>query len=246
MNLDYGGEDDSGIYHSIYDDFYWYTHFSDTDFRYGRALAQTAGTAVMRLADADLLPYDFTDFADTVHKYVEELGRLLKEMQETIEERNQEIEEGALAAVADPKKPFVLPRVEEVPPHLNFAALENAADALTRSAQQYEKALARAQQNGEWVAGQAWLQKINAKLLLSERRLTAPEGLPRRPWYQHLIYAPGAYTGYGVKTIPGVREAIEQKNWKEADQEIVRAAKALEQEAELIDSARAELEQGPR
>jgi N-acetylated-alpha-linked acidic dipeptidase len=126
---------------------------------------------------------------------------------------------------------------------LNFAALENAADALTRSAQHYEKALAKARQNGEWVAGPASLQNVNAKLLLSERRLTAPEGLPRRPWYQHLIYAPGAYTGYGVKTIPGVREAIEQRNWKEAGEEIVRVAKVLEQEARLIDSARAELEQ---
>ncbi|HLO06263.1 MAG TPA: M28 family peptidase, partial [Terriglobales bacterium] len=73
LDLAYGDEDGGGIYHSIYDDFYWYTHFSDTDFSYGRALSQTAGTAVMRLADADLLPYDFTGLADTIHKYLDEL-----------------------------------------------------------------------------------------------------------------------------------------------------------------------------
>ena len=90
----------------------------------------------------------------------------------------------------------------------------------------------------------AELQALNQKLMQSERKLTSPEGLPGRPWFQHLIYAPGAYTGYGVKTIPGVREAIEQKKWKEADEQIVRAANALQDEAALIDSAAQELENG--
>src|SRR5205085_716146 len=92
MNLGYGGEDLGGIYHSIYDDFYWYTHFSDTDFSYGRALSQTVGTAVIRLADADLLPYDFTDFADTIHKYTDELEKLLKKKQDDVAEQNKELE----------------------------------------------------------------------------------------------------------------------------------------------------------
>jgi N-acetylated-alpha-linked acidic dipeptidase len=246
LNLGYGGEDGGGIYHSIYDDFYWYTHFSDTDFAYGRALAQTAGTAVMRLADAELLPYDFTDFADTIRKYTDDLKKALKKKQEEVGERNKEIEEGVFSATADPKKTSVPPPAEPVPPHLNFAPLENAADALARSADHYDKALRKAQENGGAALAHASLQAVNAKLLESERKLTSPEGLPGRPWFKHLIYAPGFYTGYGVKTIPGVREAIEQKKWHEADEQMLRVGKVLEDEAALIESAASELEKAGR
>lgn len=242
MNLGYGGESQGGIYHSIYDDFYWYTHFGDTDFSYGRALAQTVGTAVLRLADADVLPYDFTDFADTIHRYLDELEKLAKDKQEEIRERNTELEEGVFSATADPKQIFVPPPKEDVPPHLNFAPLENARDALTRSAEHYQKAFDKATKNGDLALSPASIQSLNAELLQSERKLTSTEGLPGRPWFQHLIYAPGQYTGYGVKTIPGVREAIEQKKWKEADEQIARAAKALQDEAALISSAAALLE----
>ncbi|MBZ5706726.1 MAG: M28 family peptidase [Acidobacteriia bacterium] len=242
MNLGYTGESDGGIYHSIYDDFYWYTHFSDTDFSYGRALAQTVGTTVLRLADADVLPYDFTDLADTIHRYVAELEKLLKDKQEEVRERNQELEEGVFTATADPKQTYVPPPMEEVPPHLNFAPLENARDALTRSAERYEKAFDQATKNGDLALSQATIRSLNAELLQSERKLTSTEGLPGRPWFQHMIYAPGQYTGYGVKTIPGVREAIEQKKWREADDQIVRAAAVLQDEAALIDSAAQTLE----
>jgi N-acetylated-alpha-linked acidic dipeptidase len=242
MNLGYGGEDRGGIYHSIYDDFYWFTHFSDTDFSYGRLLSQTVGTAVMRLADADLLPYDFADLADTIHKYTDELQKLLKTKQDEITERNREVEDGELVANADPKKPYVLPAVEDVPPHLNFAPLLNASDTLTRSAERYQRALGKVTTNGGLAFGQALIQSLNAKLIQSERKLTSTDGLPGRPWYQHMLYAPGFYTGYGVKTIPGVREAIEQKKWKEADQQIARVGIVLQDEAALIDSAAAELE----
>ncbi|HKN35023.1 MAG TPA: M28 family metallopeptidase [Terriglobales bacterium] len=241
-NLGYGGEDKGGIYHSIYDDFYWYTHFSDTDFSYGRALSQTVGTAVLRLADADLLPFDFTDLADTIHKYADELQKLLKKKQDEVTERNKEIQDGVLVANADPKKPYVPPMVEEVPPHLNFAPLLNASEALTRTAEHYQKALDKVTENGGLRIGNSSLHDLNAKLILSERRLTSPDGLPGRPWFQHLIYAPGFYTGYGVKTIPGVREAIEQKKWKEADEQMVRVGAVLQDEAALIESAAAELE----
>jgi len=242
LDLSYGEEDGGGIYHSIYDDFYWYTHFSDTDFSYGRALSQTIGTAVMRLADAELLPYEFTDLADTVHRYLDELQKLLTTRQDEVVERNKEIEEGVFVATADPKKAFVPPPAEEVPPHLNFAPLQNALEALTRSAGRYQRALERVTRNGDLALSPASLQALNSKLLQSERKLTASAGLPGRPWFRHLIYAPGAYTGYGVKTIPGVREAIEQKKWKEAEEQIVRAANALQDEAALVDSAAQELE----
>ena len=244
LNLSYGDEDGGGIYHSIYDDFYWYTHFSDTDFSYGRALAQTVGTAVMRLANAELLPFEFTDQADTVHRYVDELQKLLKDKQEEITERNKELEEGVFSATADPKKTSAPPVREEIPPHLNFAPLQNAADALTRAAEHYKKALEGASKSGELSLSSATLDSLNAKLLQTERKLTSTDGLPGRPWYRHLIYAPGQYTGYGAKTIPGVREGIEQKKWKQADEQIVHAAAVLQDEAALIDSAAQQLHSG--
>ena len=105
LDLGYGGEDEQGIYHSIYDDFYWYTHFSDYDFVYGRALSQTVGTSVMRLADAEVLPFDFVDFADTVQKYTKDLEKLLADKQEEIRERNQELDEGVFKATLDPRRP---------------------------------------------------------------------------------------------------------------------------------------------
>jgi N-acetylated-alpha-linked acidic dipeptidase len=241
LNLSYGDEDSGGIYHSIYDDFYWYTHFSDTDFAYGRALAQTVGTAVLRLADAELLPYDFTTLADTIQKYADDLKKLLKTKQDEIREQNQQIEEGVFDATADPKKTFVPPPIEDVPPHLNFAPLENGLEALTHSAGRYRKAWEKAQANGGAALGRASFRAVNAKLIESERRLTNPEGLPGRPWFKHMVYAPGAYTGYGVKTIPGVREAIEQKKWQEADEQLVTIGKVLQSEAALIESAANEL-----
>jgi N-acetylated-alpha-linked acidic dipeptidase len=242
LNLGYGGEDGGGIYHSIYDDFYWYTHFSDTDFRYGRALAQTAGTAVLRLAGADLLPFDFTDFADTIHTYSEQLKKLLKDKQEAVRERNQEIDEGVFTATVDPKEPRVPPAREDPPPYLNFAPLDNAADALTRSAARYQKALEKAQANGAAALARASLQPVNQSLIESERQLTRPDGLPGRPWFQHQIYAPGFYTGYDVKTIPAVREAMEQKKWKEADAALLDIGKILDAESALILRATEELE----
>ena len=242
LNLAYCCEDDGGIYHSIYDDFYWYTHFADTDFVYGRALAQTVGTAVMRMADADLLPYNFATLAGTVHRYVDELQKLLKEKQDEATERNKELDEGVYEAASDPKHPTLPPPREDIPPHLNFAPLQNGLDTLTHSADRYQKALARVEQSGALANNAPAIQKINQLLLQSERRLTDPNGLPHRPWFKHMIYAPGYYTGYGVKTIPGVREAIEQRQWQLADTEIVRAGKVLSDEAALIDSASAALE----
>jgi N-acetylated-alpha-linked acidic dipeptidase len=197
----------------------------------------------MRLAGADLLPYDYTALADTIHRYLDELQKLLQSKQDEVTERNKEIEEGVFTATADPRKTSVPPPTGGVPPHLNFAPLQNASDELTHSAERYQKALEKISRNGELALSPAALQALNDKLMQSERKLVSPEGLPGRPWFQHLIYAPGAYTGYGVKTIPGVREAIEQKKWKEADEQIVRVAKALQDEAALVGSAAQELEE---
>jgi N-acetylated-alpha-linked acidic dipeptidase len=240
LNIGYGGEDGGGIYHSIYDDFYWYTNFADTDFSYGKALAQTAGTAVLRIADSELLPFEFKNLAETIKRYADELKKLLKIRQDEIREQNKQLEEGVFSATADPKETFVPPQKEEMPPHLNFAPLDNAVEALTNASQLYSDALA-AIKGASKRPGAATIQSVNKKLLQSERLLTDEKGLPGRSWFRHMIYAPGFYTGYGVKTIPGVREAIEMKRWKEAESEIVRVARILEQEARLVEAAAKEL-----
>jgi N-acetylated-alpha-linked acidic dipeptidase len=232
VNLGYGGEDEGGgQYHSIYDDFYWYTHFSDTDFSYERALAQTAGTMVMRMADADMLPFQFGDLADTVHLYDTQLKALLTEKRDEAKERDLEISEGVYKALYDPKKQMVPPPAEAIPPYLNFAPLDQASDDLTDAAKAFDQAFAAADGNAP--------AELNLDMIRSERLLTDERGLPNRPWFQHLLYAPGFYTGYGVKTIPGVREAIEQNQWPEADEQITRVAAALEHEADLLKQATA-------
>ncbi len=237
LNLGYGGEGGGGIYHSIYDDFYWFTHFSDTSFVYARALAQTVGTAVLRFGDADLLPYDFTNFVETVKKYVDELKSLLKDKREKIIEQNTQIQDGVFTATADPRERFVPPPIEPVPPHLNFAPFENALDTLSNSAKRYQNAATKLRESKRSVP-----KGINTQLLQSERVLISDDGLPNRPWFKHQIYAPGFYTGYGVKTIPAVREAIEQKQWKTAEAQIGRVADLLKKMAGQIESMAVEIE----
>ena len=241
LNLGFGGEDGGGIYHSIYDDFYWYTHFSDTTFVYGRALAQTSSTAVMRLADADVLPFDFTDFADTMQTYVKELKNLLQQKQDEVRERNREIEEGVFQATNDPKRPTVPPRPEPVPPFINFAPLDNVITDLSKAADAYKKAYDQVSAAGNFAKVSDSQQELNRLLIDSERKLTNPDGLPGRPWFKHEIYAPGQYTGYEAKTIPGVREALELKHWTEAEEQVSVAAKTLQQETQLINDATAKL-----
>jgi N-acetylated-alpha-linked acidic dipeptidase len=237
MNLGFGGEDQGGVYHSVYDDFYWYTHFSDTSFVYGKALAQTAGTAVMRLADADVIPYDFTDLAETVGTYVTELKTLHKTMTSDAVEHNREVADSGFFLTNDPRHPMALPKDEATVPPLDFSPLDSASAALTRAAQRYQTAFT---QSMDGAATENFI-KLNTDLLQSERVLLSDAGLPNRPWFKHLLYAPGYYTGYGVKTIPGVREAIEQKEWPLATTEIGRVSAALNAEAALVDRAATEL-----
>ncbi len=241
ISMGFGGEDRGGVYHSIYDDFYWYTHFADTDFVYGRALAQTAGTTVMRLADAELLPFDFGDFTDTLRHYIDEVQELAKEKRDQIVERNLQIEEGVFAAINDPRNPRLAPKPEAVPPFLNFAPLENGFASLLRTAKAYDEAVARAAENGGSALAASSLRDVNARLIAIERALTLKDGLPNREWFQHQIYAPGFYTGYGVKTLPAVRESIEQKDWKLASEQIVRVGKVLENAGEAVQAAATEL-----
>ena len=241
LGIEFGGEDRGGIYHSIYDDFYWYTHFSDTDFVYGRALSQAGGTAMMRLADADLLPLQFTDFADDVKMYVREVEKFAAQQRDDIQEMNRKIDEGMYNATDDPRETWVTPKKEDVPPHLNFAPLDNAVEHLERSAAEYQKALEQVSANGGAALGTASLTNLNALLIQSEHKLTTPQGLPGRFWYKHELYAPGTYTGYAAKAIPAVREGLEQKRWKEAEDAAARVAGVLQNEAQLISTAASQL-----
>jgi N-acetylated-alpha-linked acidic dipeptidase len=244
LNLSYGDEDQDGIYHSVYDDFYFYTHFLDTDFSYGRALAQTAGTAVIRMADADVLPFRFTNLADTLSTYVTELRDLLKRRQDEIRERNREIDDGVFAAIRDPRHPEVAPDKATVPPALDFGPLDLAAKKLDESAKRYLSALETGR--ARIASNTQALGALNARLRTAEQQLTDPAGLPHREWYRHLIYAPGFYTGYGVKTVPGVRESIEQGEYAQAATELTRVAGAVMRLAGSIDLASADLETSRR
>ena len=246
LNLGFGGEDGGGIYHSIYDDFYWFTHFSDTTFVYGRALAQTAGTAVMRLAGAELLPFDFHGLADTLHRYVDEVEKLAREKREQAIERNRQIDDGVFTALEDPRARTVPPSKEPVPPFLNFAPLENGLAGLERATQAFDQAAAHAAANGGSVLARADLKEVNDRLVVVERAFLSSQGLPNRPWFQHQIYAPGFYTGYAVKTLPAVRESIEQKQWKLADEQIVRVGKVLENAGQTIEGAASALNQAAK
>ena len=243
LNIGFGGEDGGGIYHSIYDSFTWYTRFSDTSFVYGKALAQVAGMMVMRVANADLLPAEFGSLSATASRYLGEVTSLREKTAKDIEELNRKIAEGTFTAVNDPRKPLKTPAAQNIAPHLNFAPIQNAVDSLQRSAERYEKAY------GGVVSGAATaaaLGKVNDLLRQTDQVMLIPDGLPKRPWYQHSLYAPGYYTGYGVKTMPGVREAIEQKDWRLAEEQVTKLAAALAREGELIARAAQLLEQATK
>jgi N-acetylated-alpha-linked acidic dipeptidase len=242
LNLGFGGEADGTQYHSVYDDFYWYTHFVDTDFVFGRALAQTIGSAVMRLADADLIPLDYAPQAEAIEKYEEELEKLLKDKQEEFTERNQELEEGVFRAINDPRRPTLPPPVEAVPPYVNFAPIKNALEALKKSSDRYSKALSRWQAAGAPGGSTPKMELLNEDLLKVSRLFLNEKGLPERPWFKNQIYAPGAYTGYGAKPIAAVREYMDEKRWKEAEGQVPQVAQVIENVAAGIDKCADDLE----
>jgi N-acetylated-alpha-linked acidic dipeptidase len=227
LDIRFGGEDGGGSYHSIYDSFDHYTRFGDPGFDYGIALAQTAGRVILRLANAEILPFEFTNFADTIRKYLKELAKLADDLREETKEMNRQIQEKTLEAVFDPTQTYVISNPKSSVPYFNFAPLENAVANLQEEARNFEGTFRDIGDGTELLSNEAQ-KSLDAILMSSERTLLLPQGLPRRPWFRHLIYAPGFYTGYGVKTLPGVREAIEERNWTEADQQIEIAAKSIE------------------
>ncbi|HEX6278869.1 MAG TPA: transferrin receptor-like dimerization domain-containing protein [Pyrinomonadaceae bacterium] len=224
LNLGFGGESGGGSYHSIYDSLDHYTRFGDPGFAYGVALAKVCGHATLRLANADTLPFDFTGFADTVGNYAKEVMQLADSLREETREMNRLIASGILKDAQDPTQTFIVPTKKSEVPFLNFAPLENGVAKLSESAKRFHKSDRSAD------------VKLDEMLYSTERMLTRAHGLPRRDWFRHQIYAPGFYTGYGVKTLPGIREAIEQRDWKEAEDQIKIVADVLEKFANQLDS----------
>jgi len=240
LNVGFGGEGQYGQYHSIYDSFDHYVRFMDPDFAYGSALAQVGGRAVLRLSQAELLPFEFTAVASAVATYVEELEALALRLRAEAERHNQALERGAFEAVAPPDEARVTPARKEPVPYLNFAPLRNGAERLQQAAQRYDRALAA---RGPAAPADA-RSAANAILLRAERSLTRPQGLSGRPWFRHHVYAPGYYTGYGVKTLPLAREAIEGRRFADAEKGIVVTAEVLAAYAAEIERAAAALGSG--
>jgi N-acetylated-alpha-linked acidic dipeptidase len=238
INLGFGGEEQYGQYHSIYDSFDHYTRFGDPGFDYGIALAKTAGRLSLRLANAEVLPFAFGSMGETVERYSKEVVKLADDMRDDAEERDKRLEAGTYTTVDDPTQKWLPPKRLDRVPYMNFAPLQNAVVRVNESARAYDTArrdlLAGGEQLSESTRGE-----LDQALLRCERSLTRTEGLPRRPWFVHQVYAPGFYTGYGVKTLPGVREAIEQRQWKEAEEQVTVVAGVLQRYAEAIDRATA-------
>ena len=223
MNLSFSGEGQGGEYHSIYDSYDHFVKFTDPGFQYEVALAKTCGRAMMRMANADVLPFDINSFYKTVAGYVGELKVLLDNTRTATELENNMIRDKLYDLATDPKNNFQSPKMKDVVPYLNFSDLENAVIQLKEAAEEFQKQYNRAIQ-----LPIDKRNELNEILYKVERSLINDNGLPRRPWYKHQIYAPGYYTGYGVKTLPGILEAIEQRNWKEAQENIVIVSKTLE------------------
>jgi N-acetylated-alpha-linked acidic dipeptidase len=230
LDLGYGGEDGGGEYHSIYDSFDDYRRFKDPTFVYGVALSKTAGHAILRMADADLLPFDFRSLQATIDKYAKELSDMTDNMRESTDMENLLIKTNDFALAADPEKHEQPPGAKASVPKIDFTALKTALDSLKKSADKLAAAWSSAAQTD------ADHDKLNQALYHAEQQLLG-DGLPRRPWYRHTIYAPGFYTGYGVKTLPGIREAIEQRNWTEAQDQVAVVAKSISNLAGYLNSA---------
>jgi N-acetylated-alpha-linked acidic dipeptidase len=233
LDMGYDGEGVGGDYHSIYDSFDHYDRFGDPGFKYGVALSQTAGHTVLRFAQADVLPYSFCDFADTVARYVDEVQKLAGGIRTRNEQQNKLLGDKAFTLAADPTLTYVPPPAAKPAPFLNFAPLDNALVKLKASAAAYDTAFAAVADGGFKLTADR-RAALDKQLRGLEQMLQYKDGLPGRPWFRHMIYAPGLYTGYGAKTLPGVREAVDQEDWDTANKYIgIDADVLLKYSAEL-------------
>ncbi len=233
LDFGFGGEEQYGQYHSIYDSFDHYVRFGDPGFEYPAAAARLGARLVLRLAQADVLPIEPEASAAQIADYAREVEKL------TADERGQAEERGRLLAgrtfelTSDPTQPLLPPPALDAVPFLEFAPLDNAVARLAAAAQTFRTSLAAFEAGGPDAASVA---AVNRFLAGFERLLTSPDGLPGRPWYRHEIYAPGLYTGYGVKTLPAIREPIELRQWTQVDGRILDVAGLLDRAAAALDA----------
>jgi N-acetylated-alpha-linked acidic dipeptidase len=237
LSVEYGGEaDQSGAYHSRYDTFDHYVRFGDPGFKYGVALAQTNGRVMLRVADAQLLPQQAGTVAQRIDGYVHQLHALADARRKHAADLQSMLDARVFELSSDPTRPLLAPESEAPVPFLDFAPLDNAVTRLTTSARAFDAAYALQLASGATFPAPRAAQ-VNALLRSLERALTDPQGLPGRSWYTHLIYAPGLLTGYGAKTLPGVREAIERSQWQTAEEYARRTAAALGNYCDQLDRA---------
>jgi N-acetylated-alpha-linked acidic dipeptidase len=238
LDLGFGAEGEAGgVYHSRYDTFEHHTRFVDPGFVYDALLAKTAGRLVIRVADADVPVQRATGFAATVADYLDQVKKLADDKRDEAENQAKLLHDRAFQLAADPTKSSGLPTTLDRVPHVEFAALDDAVDRLKRSAKAYDDALAK---NAAHLSG-ARLARLQSLMLDIDQTLAPDVGLPGRPWYKNLIYAPGRYTGYGAKTLPGVREAIEDRRWPDANRYAKLTANALNAYSDRLDKATAVL-----
>ena len=237
-SLDAGffGEGEGGDYHSLYDSWDHTNRFSDPGFKYGVTLSEVTGHTVLRFADADVLPYSYGAFSDTVSRYVDQMQKLSSGIREKNEQQDKLLGADAFKLAADPAVTYVPPAQAQVVPFLDFSPLQNALVKLKASAAAYDAALEAAQAGGfKLDAGKR--AALDRQLQGLEQDLQYDGGLPGRAWFKHMIYAPGLYTGYGAKTMPGVREAIDQQQWDTANKYIGIDAQVLTKFSAELDKA---------
>jgi len=230
LDVSYGGEEEYGVYHSIYDSFDHFNRFVDPGFRYGVALAQTGGRIVLRLAEADVLPFDLVPFAESLQKAVRRLGQGIDALREETAETNRRIAGRIYELADDPLHPVKPPQAQAAVPAVGLAPLQKAVTHLTESARAYAPVMERAVATGT-------AKGLDPILLQAERTLLRPGELPGRPWYRHQLYGPSAITGMMV-LFPTVRNAVDRRDWQEAAEEIAVAARAIELYARQVDRAR--------
>ncbi len=236
LDIAFGGEGYSGgVYHSIYDSYDHFTRFDDPGLKYGAAMSKTVGRLVLRIADADTPPVRFGDFADTVARYATEVHKLADERRAKDARLAKLAAAGDFAAASDPADPVGAPPQVAATPFVELAPLDNAIARLQASAKAFDAAYAKA---GATLPAER-RARLNAALRDIDQLLLDPKGLPGRPWYQNLVYAPGRFTGYGAKTLPGVREAIEERRFADATEYAQRTGTVLANYAARLDAATA-------
>jgi len=234
LNIGFGGESGGGSYHSIFDSYDHYKRFSDGDYIYGTTLAKVNGRLVLRLSEADILPFRFMNMAENIGTFIESNKKLAKTVAEKTKRRNRLLNEKAFTISANPKKTYLPPKRLDDVPEFDFTPLEAAHQRLKTSAMNYEKALSSMKKGS--MSAEIKIQ-VNRLLKDVEQAMTREEGLPRRNWFKNMIYAPGYYTGYGVKTLPGIREGLEERKWDETHLFIGEVTKALDRASAKINAA---------